>query len=93
MLPQNCAQVTGKVHCPHHCPVNLIRLKHAQCRFQGTDAGIFFTGKGKTRSPDPEFSRNPACHDIAQGAHGAVGGQGRTGVIPQLCSPGSQFFR
>ena len=84
MVAEDRAQVAGQINGADQGPVDLARLEEADRGFQGADAGALLAGEGEARAADPELPGDPAGDDAAEGAHGPVGGQGRSGGVTQL---------
>ena len=76
-----------QVHRTHDRRIEFATLQGAYPRLQRTQAGTLFIRYGKAGATDTKCPRHAARHDPAQGAHGAVGRQGRTSGITQVLHP------
>ena len=93
MVSQDGPQVTRQVNGADQGALDLTILEQSHGGFQGTDAGTLFVGEGEAWPAHAEFPGDAAGHHAAQGAHGPVGGECRSGGIAQLTGPGRQFLR
>ena len=77
------ANVAGKINRSDERLVQFAAAKGLAGDLQGAQAGRFFAGDSEAGAAEPELAGDAAGGDAGQGAHGAIGAEGRPGGVRQ----------
>ena len=92
MGTQNGTNLTCEIDGTDQGMIELLVLQGAHAGLQRADAGSLLSLQGVGGSPDAKFAGESAGDDPAEGAHGAIGIQGRSGGVAQGVNPVRELF-